>query len=327
MPRSISIFLLLLLVPSLATAEVYSDIVFPVEGAVSFSDDFGHPRSGGRTHEGTDILADKHTPVLAATDGTIGFAPEEEPSYGWIVNLEGDDGYRYVYIHLNNDNIGTDDGEGGRDLAIAEGIVQGASVSAGDVIGWLGDSGNAESTAPHLHFEMREDGEALNPYDTLVAAYGDASYDRDVETAAATDISTDLILETDDAGCDAHALLTTDSTDAVYYCGTDGQRYAFQNSKVYFSWYEDFDDVVTVSDEEMGAIPFGGVVTYRPGVRMVKLQSSPYVYAIARNGTLRWVPSQDVAESIYGSDWSSYIDDLPDAFFNAYEIGDPVTAG
>lgn len=314
--------------PNVAQAVVYSDIVFPVEGAVSFSDDFGHPRSGGRLHEGTDIIADKHTPVVAAVSGVIGFAPMEEPSYGWIVNLEGDDGYRYVYIHLNNDSIGTDDGAGGRDLAIAPGIERGARVEAGDLIGWLGDSGNAESTVSHLHFELREDGEALNVYDTLVAAYGSSSYDPDIERNAAANISTDLILEeAEDVACVAHSLVRTQELDAVYYCGIDGKRYAFQNSRVYFSWYDDFDTVEMISIEEMGDIPFGGVVTYRPGERLVKIQSVPHVYAVARNGTLRWIQSEEVAESIYGSSWADYVDDVPDAFFNAYQIGDAITSG
>ena len=314
--------------PNLAHAVVYSNITFPVEGAVSFSDDFGNPRSGGRTHEGIDIIADKHTPLVAAASGVIGFAPMEEPSYGWIVNLEGDDGDRYVYIHMNNDSVGTDDGLGGRDLAIAPGVVRGASVEEGDLIGWVGDSGNAESTTPHLHFEIREDGVALNAYDTLVAAYGASTYDPDIEREAASDISTDLILEeTSSPDCAAHRLVRTAELDAVYYCGIDGKRYAFQNSRVYFSWYDDFNDVEMISVEDMGSIPFGGVVTYRPGERLVKILSVPHVYAVSRNGTLRWIQSEEVAESIYGSNWAETVDDLPDAFFNAYQIGDAITSG
>lgn len=313
--------------PGIVSAQVVSDIVFPVDGQVSFSDTYGAPRSGGRSHEGTDIIADKHTPVLAAVDGRIGFAPLEEPSYGWIINLEGDDGYRYVYIHLNNDNVGTDDGMGGRDLAIAPGIERGVRVEAGQLLGWVGDSGNAESTVSQLHFEIRKDGEAINPYDTLQASISGASYDPAVEADAAGTISTDLGLEPAEGEvyCDQDALVSSTDSDAVYYCGRDGKRYVFQNSRVYFSWYNDFDDVQEVSPETIAAIPFGGVVTYKPGVRLVKLQSIPKVYAVARNGVLRWIPSQEVASAIFGADWADQVDDVSDAFFPSYAVGEPIT--
>lgn len=318
-----------LLAPSVALAQDAPDtITFPVDGFVSFSDTFDAPRSGGRTHEGTDIIADKHTPVLAAVDGEIGYAPLEEPSYGWIIKLHGDDGWTYVYIHLNNDNPGTDDGAGGRDQAVVPGIERGVRVEAGQHIGWLGDSGNAESTVPHLHFEIRDAQDvAINPYDTLVAAFGEATYDPDVERAASTDISTDLDLQPaeDAVFCDAGTRITSPETDTLYYCGRDGKRYVFQNQRVHDSWYEDFDGVIELTVEELAAVPFGGVVTYKPGVRLVKLRTVPKVYAIARNGVLRWVPSEEVAVELYGANWADQIDDIPDTFFTSYEVGDPVT--
>lgn len=325
--KRILLLLLFLVLPVSAQAEVYSSIVFPVDGVVSFSDTFGAERSGGRTHEGIDILAEKHTPVLAASDGTIGYSPLEEPSYGWYISLIGDDGFEYVYVHLNNDNPGTDDGNGGRDQGIADGIVQGVRVSAGQLIGWVGDSGNAEETAPHLHFEMRDGGAALNPYETLLAALGETSFSPDLEAASATSISVNqLIPEADEeTNCDAETLISATDSDAVYYCGRDGKRYIFQNSRTYFTWYEDFDDVIEISPEDMASVPFGGVVTYKPGVRLVKLQSVPKVYAVSRNGVLRWVPDPDVAASLFGSDWASQVDDLSDAFFPAYEVGEPIT--
>jgi len=114
-------------------------------------------------------------------------------------------------------------------------------------------------------------------------------------------------------------------SDAVYYYGSDGKRYVFPNQRIYMSWYADFDDVITISDEQLASIPLGGNVTYKPGVRMIKIQSDPKVYAVARGGILRWVTTQEVAEALYGPNWNQFIDDVNVAFFVAYTIGDPIT--
>jgi len=142
-----------------------NNLIFPVVGEVTYTDDFGAPRCCGRTHEGNDImtLEGKGVPVVAVADGVV----------GWIgatccyFEIEHADGYSTWFIHLNNDTPGTDDGLG---WGIAEGIVTGAEVTAGQLIGWSGDSGNAEGTSPHLHFEIRENGVAINPYPYLQVA-------------------------------------------------------------------------------------------------------------------------------------------------------------
>jgi murein DD-endopeptidase MepM/ murein hydrolase activator NlpD len=140
-------------------------IIFPVVGDVWYTDTWGAPRSGGRTHEGTDIMSleGKGLPVVAAAEGTV----------KWIgatccyLAIDHGGGWETWYIHLDNDTPGTDDGLG---WGIAEGITPGAAVAAGDLIGWLGDSGNAEETDPHLHFEIRFGGEAIPSYEYLLAA-------------------------------------------------------------------------------------------------------------------------------------------------------------
>lgn len=159
------------LAPVLAHAQV-KDIVFPVQGQYSFRDDFQEPRDGGaREHLGIDIIADKMTPLLAAVDGTISFIAIPQASWGYSISIKGEDGYTYRYLHMNNDSPGTDDGVGGISNAYAPGISRGARVSRGQVVGWVGDSGNAEATVSHLHFEIRDPSRAaINPYDTLVAA-------------------------------------------------------------------------------------------------------------------------------------------------------------
>ena len=68
-------------------------------------------------HIGNDIIAAKLTPVLAVTDGTITYAPMDEPSYGYYLSLRDSEGYEYDYVHLNNDTPGTDDGNGKNDTA------------------------------------------------------------------------------------------------------------------------------------------------------------------------------------------------------------------
>lgn len=113
---------------------------------------------------------------------------------------------------------------------------------------------------------------------------------------------------------------------SIYYLARNGKRYVFPNDKVYFSWYASFATVKTVTTSTLAAIPFGGVVTYRPGVRMVKLQSSPTVYAVLRGGLLREVASEAVAAAFYGSTWNQYIDDLSDAFWPRYRLGDPIVS-
>jgi hypothetical protein len=114
------------------------------------------------------------------------------------------------------------------------------------------------------------------------------------------------------------------SSSAVYYYGQDGKRYDFPNEKTYATWYADFSTVKTVTDADLASFPLGANVTYRPGVRMLKIQTDPKVYAIAHNGTLRWVSTESVARDLYGADWNTKIDDISDAFFVNYHVGTPI---
>lgn len=145
-------------------------IVFPVLGSTSYRDDFGDPRVG-HTHEGNDIFGVKMQPLVAAVDGTARFVAYPQPSYGWYISIEDSEGYTYRYLHINNDTPGTDDGLGGAMNAYAPGMERGWAVKRGQLIGYMGDSGNAERTSTHLHFEIRgPDGVAVNPFRSLGAA-------------------------------------------------------------------------------------------------------------------------------------------------------------
>jgi len=152
-------------------------LVFPVVGDVSYFDSFYAQRYNG-DHHAQDLMGPKMLPVVAAASGRIEYVnwssnPNDlRPDKCCSLVLRHDDGWQTYYIHLNNDTIGTDDGQG---WGIAPGIRPGVHVQAGELIGWVGDSGNAEATAPHLHFELRDpSGVIVNPYAALRAAEGEA---------------------------------------------------------------------------------------------------------------------------------------------------------
>ena len=153
---------------------VIRKIVLPVQGSFSYSDDFGDPRSGGRTHEGNDLMVPKLRPLLAAADARVRRVNiDDGANEGNMLTLRDDDGWEYRYIHINNDNPGTDDGANPLEHAFAAGIEVGARVTAGQVVAFAGDSGNAEGTSSHLHFEIRQpDGTPVNPYPSLRIAQG-----------------------------------------------------------------------------------------------------------------------------------------------------------
>lgn len=149
-------------------------MVFPVAGPNTYSDGFWSRRGTG-IHHGVDIMAAKMTPVVAIADGTVTHI-NGSTNQAWIdkygrcctLRVTHAEGWVSVYIHLNNDTPGTDDGQG---WGIAPGIALGTKVKAGQLIGYAGDSGNAENTAPHLHFElMDKHGVFVDPYPSLRAA-------------------------------------------------------------------------------------------------------------------------------------------------------------
>lgn len=168
---------LIAITPALATdvgEDVQYDLVFPVDGDHHFSDTFWAGRSHG-FHTGQDIMADKMTAVVAAADGVVRLVnwtaqSHMNPSRCCTLVIRHDDGWESWYIHLDNDTTGTDDGKG---WGIKRAITPGVRVVAGQHIAWVGDSGNAEHTASHLHFELRNpDGVVVNAFSSLVAAGG-----------------------------------------------------------------------------------------------------------------------------------------------------------
>lgn len=135
---------------TLSTQEyVASGIMCPVDGANSFTNDWGAPRGGGASHQGTDIFAERGTPVVAPASGT--WRISQNTLGGNAFWVTGNDGTKFYGAHLDSY----------ADLSPG-------AITAGQVIGYVGDTGDAKGTPTHLHFEIHpKGGAAVNPYPTL----------------------------------------------------------------------------------------------------------------------------------------------------------------
>jgi hypothetical protein len=215
------------------TSQHIYPLVFPVAGQNTWTDTFGAPRSGGRTHKGTDIFAAKGTPVVAAADGVITRIAVGSLA-GRYIKITHDDGWSTYYIHLNNDTPGTDDGALNETLP---GIAVGVRVTAGEVIDVVGDSGNAEDTPSHLHFELHTpDGTAIDPAPHLAAAVSGNTVDA-VQSNVAMPAAKPLYQANDttlvghlDTGAGFNAGLAV--ADGIVYMGTWGRPDACPNTGV-----------------------------------------------------------------------------------------------
>ncbi|WP_276967081.1 M23 family metallopeptidase [Desertimonas flava] len=148
-------------------------IAFPVLGPVDYAPGWNDCRDDcTRRHEGVDIVGVRMQPLVAAVDGTItAIGPRGSDIAGAGVTVTGDDGWRYNYFHINNDNPGSDDGVGDLVWQTPPGLRLGDRVRAGQIIGYMGDSGNSEHSVPHVHFEIRDPaGAPHDPYWSLQAA-------------------------------------------------------------------------------------------------------------------------------------------------------------
>jgi hypothetical protein len=146
-------------------------IVFPVLGATHYVDDFGAPRAGG-PHQGIDMIAAKKSLALAAETGKVKFWTTSATA-GCMLYLYGATRTTYYYIHLNNDLTRGDDNRGKcvAGTAYATGLKDGAKVAAGQPVGFVGDSGDADGAHAHLHFEVHPGGsKPVDPYPYLQTA-------------------------------------------------------------------------------------------------------------------------------------------------------------
>lgn len=121
-------------------------------GRTSFIDSWGYPRSGGRTHKGVDMFAAKGEPMYAVQSGTVRIG--SNTLGGKSIHLYANTGHYYYYAHLDG-----------------YAVSNGQRVEQGQTIGYVGNTGNARFTSPHLHFEIHPNGgAAVNPYPTVRAA-------------------------------------------------------------------------------------------------------------------------------------------------------------
>jgi hypothetical protein len=147
-------------------------IIFPVLGKFRYSNSFGDPRGQG-AHEGIDIMAPRRALTVAAEAGRVKFHTSSARA-GCMLYLHGDSGTTYLYVHLNNDLGQTNDNRGRcvAGIAFAPGLKDGARVAAGEPVGFVGDSGDADGVEPHLHFELHPGGGgAVNPFTHLNRAW------------------------------------------------------------------------------------------------------------------------------------------------------------
>lgn len=129
----------------------------PVVGVKPYqlANSWGDPRDGGRRrHKGIDIFAPKGTAVVAVADGIISYIGEQ-PKGGLCLWLTTENGTSFYYAHLDR---------------WASGLYEGMEVRSGDLLGYVGNTGNAKTTPPHLHFAVNDNDEMVNPYPLLTKA-------------------------------------------------------------------------------------------------------------------------------------------------------------
>ena len=145
---------------------------------------------------------------------------------------------------------------------------------------------------------------------------------------AMTVLSMCMVATGDVSAATAGNLVKVDGASAVYYLGADNRLYVFPNQDVFFSWYKDFNSVVTISATELNSYgsPKANVVM-RAGTKLIKrpIPTAPEVYAVQPNGVLRWIDSEATANTLYGPTWATRVVDVADSFFTNYNADNAKT--
>jgi len=134
---------------------------------------YGAMKPDGRIHLGIDLMAPKLSPVYSISDGTV-TRIGQSPRAGRHMVIDHEEGWQSWYLHLNNDRAGRDNGRADWSLTVVDGIEEGTTVLAGQHIGFVGDSGNAEGAQSHTHFELHLGRRTVNPYRYLLDSQAEA---------------------------------------------------------------------------------------------------------------------------------------------------------
>ncbi len=109
-----------------------------------------------------------------------------------------------------------------------------------------------------------------------------------------------------------------------FYLARDGKRYVFPDeTKTFDTWKSALPPIKNVTQDELESYPLGGNVWYRPGTRLIRIQSDARIFAVARGGVLRAL-NEGTAEALFGKDWKSLLDTLQDHYFTNYNPGEPI---
>ncbi|MDD5749492.1 MAG: peptidoglycan DD-metalloendopeptidase family protein [Patescibacteria group bacterium] len=335
--------------PFNVSAQEVRDIVFPIEEGwdYNFTDTYGALRSGERTHLGIDLMVDQMTPLLAAVDGRVSYLVEKDQGWGLAIYIEDAQGYSYRYLHINNDTPGTNDNKEIRAYAFPRDIVRGSVVSAGQIIAFAGNSGNAEGVAHHLHFEIwTPSRQSINPYPSLMAAIGQPitqpngeignintyQFTRDLKLGSTGEDVRELQKYLNQSGFIVSSSGAGSSGNETTYFGpaTEAALIKFQQAKGispaagYFgSITRTFVNSRPIETIEEIVSPITNDIV-RAGW-LVKDKLSPRVYYVAPNLELQWIVSEEAAVRNFGSNWYLEIrefDDLENLglFFGDYVL-------
>jgi len=319
-----------ILLPLQAGAEEIRQIVFPVYGEYSFSDSYGDPRSGGRVHLGTDIMAKKMTPIVSAVDGYVRYLTQTEPDWGYAIYINDSDNYSYRYLHINNDTPGTDDGSGGLEYAFAPTIKRGVRVAAGQLIGWVGDSGNAENVGPHLHFEIwTPDGNSINSYPSLMAALQSGKsvatflFSQDLSLGSTGQDVQELQRYLNQAGFTVAASGSGSLGNETSYFGpaTQAALIKFQQAHGILPANGYFGSATRAIINQSHIVQSETNSEIQPGW-LVKNKKYNEVFYVDSNMELRWVINEAAAEKYFGPVWNQIIKEFDDLGSMGLKFGD-----
>jgi len=230
-----------------STDRVVVPMLFPMIGNPSWRDTFLQCRATAcsRRHLGQDLIIGRMTPLVAAWDGRVTYLRRGDyPTQSSYVSVQrADRAWTVNYIHVNNDNPGTDDGRGTDRWGFLPGLRVGQQVSRGQLLGWVGDSGDSENSVPHLHVELRK-GDAWS---------GTAYNAKPSLDAAARPSRTEPASNWRPAG----SLVRVNGRPGVYRVGADGRRVLVADSYLPLSGLS-AASAAPITVKEMLSFPFAG---------------------------------------------------------------------